>query len=59
VIVRGKHQIGTIEVIILAELQLCWSNRRLGRFILHAPFSQAEEPHLFYRNNLSRDEPLR
>ena len=40
-IFRSKHKIGTIVVVILAELQLCWSNRRLGRFILHALFSQA------------------
>jgi hypothetical protein len=47
VIVSSKYEIGTVEVVILAELQLGRSNRRLGRFILHAPFSQAEEPRIF------------
>jgi hypothetical protein len=41
VVVRSKHEIGTLVVVILAELEPCWSNRRLGRFILHALFSQA------------------
>ena len=43
-IFRSKHKIWAIVVVILAELQLGWSNRRLDRFIMHAPFSQVEEP---------------